>query len=138
MCLANPRRTEEQHIGLDVMNLGEGRLVDTPSGEIVMVTHGDAERALRRLLGDDVLVQMLLDQPWRQVEGGDGLTKRSTSDGQAFAMASRWFRTLWERTTRRRRRTRLLIINERSRAWIIMSHGLIESWDHAACSPLPR
>jgi hypothetical protein len=50
---AHTRRSKQQHVRLHVMCLREGGLGEAAPCEVVVVTHGDRERALRLVLADD-------------------------------------------------------------------------------------
>ncbi len=50
---AHTRRSAQQHVRLHVMCLREGGLGEAAPCEVVVVTHGDRERALCLVLADD-------------------------------------------------------------------------------------
>ena len=56
---AHTGRSEQQHVRLHVMCLREGGFGEAAPCEVVVVTHGDRERALRLVLADDVPVGRL-------------------------------------------------------------------------------
>ena len=63
---------------------------------VVVVAHGDTERALGLLLANDVAVKMRLDLTRRQAEVADGLPHRAGGGG-----GTRWQRCPWQLRGRR-------------------------------------
>ena len=63
------------HVSCDVVPLGELGTGHALPREVVVVTNRDAERALREVLSDHVLVEMGLDRARRERKVGDGIVQ---------------------------------------------------------------